>query len=225
LALKNFLYYSRLKDELFRVISDYILPEMTGKILQSVESILENTGSIGIFGIIVTAGIAFLLFRALTKGMNHIWRTKRSRAILYTFLKFVIIIVCVPVLVVVTFYLQNYVSFQKYESYLPDFMRFNLLLPNFYSIVLHWILLLVVYMFIPHTKVKFFHALTAGIITGSLWYLLRRGLTVYVRVIPQINVLYGSLAFIPIFLIWVYCTWVIVLFGAELNYTLHLRKK
>ncbi|MCK5568461.1 MAG: YihY/virulence factor BrkB family protein, partial [Spirochaetes bacterium] len=74
-------------------------------------------------------------------------------------------------------------------------------------------------------KVKFARALTAGVITGSLWYLLRRGLTIYVRVIPQINVLYGSLAFIPIFLIWLYCTWVIVLFGVELNYTFHSKEK
>ena len=141
---------------------------------------------------------------------------------LYTFIKFLIIIVCVPVLVIATFYLQNRLSIQKYMSYFPGYTRFNLPLSQFYSIVLHWLLLLVVYTFVPHRKIKFLHALTAGIVTGSIWYLIRRGLSIYVRVIPQINVLYGSLAFIPIFLVWVYCTWVIVLFGAELNYTLHL---
>ncbi len=225
LGLRNFNFYDRVKEELFRVISDYILPEMTAKIVGYIESILENTGSIGIFGIIVTIGIAFLLFIALSRGMNHIWRSRRSGAILYTFLKFIIIIVCVPVLIVVTFYLQNYLSFQKYLSYLPDFMQFNLRLSKVFALILHWLLLFVVYSFVPHRKVKFTHALTAGVITGSLWYLLRRGLTIYVRVIPQINVLYGSLAFIPIFLIWLYCTWVIVLFGVELNYTFHSKEK
>ncbi|HEB32934.1 MAG TPA: YihY family inner membrane protein [Spirochaetes bacterium] len=225
LGLRRFSFYDRIKEELFRVISDYILPEMTAKIVGYIESILEDTGSIGFFGIIVTIGIAFLLFIALSRGMNHIWRSRRSRAILYTFLKFIIIIVCVPALIVATFYLQNYLSFQKYLSYLPDFMKFNLRLTKFFSLVLHWVLLFVVYSFIPHRKVKFAHALTAGVVTGSLWYLLRRGLTIYVRVIPQINVLYGSLAFIPIFLIWLYCTWVIVLFGVELNYTFHSQEK
>jgi len=225
LGLRRFSFYDGIKEELFRIISEYILPEMTTKIVEYFNSILENTSSISIFGLIVTIAIAFLLFIALSRGMNHIWRTKRSRAILYTFLKFIIIIVCVPVLLVVTFYLQNYLSFQKYLSYLPDFLQFNLRLSKFFSLLLHWLLLFVVYSFIPHRKVKFVHALTAGIITGSLWYLIRRGLNIYVRVIPQINVLYGSLAFIPIFLIWLYCTWVIVLFGVELNYTFHSQEK
>ena len=90
-GLRSFSFYDRIKEELFRIISDYILPEMTTKIVEYINSMLENTGSIGIFGIIVTFGIAFLLFIALSRGMNHIWRSQRSRAILYTFLKFIII--------------------------------------------------------------------------------------------------------------------------------------
>lgn len=225
LELSNFSFYPYLKDELFKGISNYVFPDMAVKVVVYIDKILENTGSIGFFGILVTVGIAFLLFIALSRTMNHIWRIGRSYSVLFSFLKFIIIVICTPVFLVATFYLQNYISIQKYISYIPDFLSPAYILSQIFSLVLHWILLFVIYSFIPHRRIKFIHSVNAGIICGSLWYLLRRGLNIYVKIIPQINVLYGSLAFIPIFLMWIYCTWIIVLFGVELNYTFHFESK
>ncbi len=225
LELSKFSFYPYLKDELFKGISNYIFPEMAVKIVNNIDKMLGNTGSIGFFGILITVGIAFMLFIALSRTMNHIWRIGRSYSVLFSFLKFIIIVICTPVFLVATFYLQNFINLQKYISYIPDFLSLNYILSQIFSLVLHWILLFVVYSFIPHRRIKFIHSFTAGIICGSLWYLLRRGLNIYVKIIPQINILYGSLAFIPIFLIWIYCTWIIVLLGVELNYTFHFESK
>jgi membrane protein len=73
---------------------------------------------------------------------------------------------------------------------------------------------------IPCDRVKFTYSLLTGVIIGTCWFFLRKALDLYSNLFPQMGVLYGSLAFVPIFLIWVYVSWLIVLFGVELNYTL-----
>ena len=73
-------------------------------------------------------------------------------------------------------------------------------------------------MFMPNTKVKFSSAIIAGTIGGTLWQL-----TQWVHIHLQIGVsrysaIYGTFASIPVFLIWLYISWLIVLLGAEISF-------
>ena len=225
LVLKNFRFYPLLQAKMFSVISYYILPEKANNIVAYVETILENTRSIGWVGIILTIGMAFILIIELSKTINHIWKIRETYSFVYNFLKFLFIILCAFVLIITTFYLQNYVSMQKLISAFPLISLANYKISWLVSLILHWILLSVIYSFIPHGKMKVLYSFIAGVVSGSLWYLVRWGLNMYVKIIPQINVLYGSLVFVPIFLLWLYFSWVIVLFGLELNYTFHFDRK
>lgn len=225
LVLKNFRFYPQLQAKMFSVISYYILPEKASNIVAYVETIFENTRSIGWVGIILTIGMAFILIIELSKTINHIWKIGATYSFVYNFLKFLFIILCAFVLIITTFYLQNYVSMQKLISAFPLISLTNYKISWLVSLILHWILLSVIYSFIPHGKMKVSYSFIAGVVSGSLWYLVRWGLNMYVKIIPQINVLYGSLAFFPIFLLWLYFSWVIVLFGLELNYTFHFDRK
>jgi len=225
IQLSRFSFYPILKDRLITGISNYFLPDKASVIVKYIDSIMENTGSIGLIGIIFTIAMAFSLITALSKTVNNIWGKKRSHALIHNFIKFLTIILCAPILIVLTFYLQNHVLLNKYivsiYKFFPFTLNGKLFLPAIFSLILNWILLTAIYFFIPYDKVKFVYSLLAGIVSGSIWYLTRLGLNIYLKIIPQMNLLYGSFTFIPIFLIWLYFTWIIVLFGVELNYSFH----
>jgi membrane protein len=213
-ALKAFVFFPPMQERFIQYLSAYFLPEKTQVIAVYLESVLEQSRGIGFFGIVTMMLSSFFLVRVLSKSVNAIWRRDVHAPFLKTVVKFLIIIVSAPVIVMVTAFL-NYAALIR-----PDIMH-SVRLTMAMSLLLHWLLFALLLGLMPNEHVKFLYALTAGVITGTVGFFLRAALDLYVRVFPQTNVLYGSLAFIPIFLLWVYLLWLLVLFGVELNYTFH----
>lgn len=84
--------------------------------------------------------------------------------------------------------------------------------------VISTLLLLIVYLTVPNTRLQVGPALLGAAIGAILWESGKWGFTTYVHYSAGYSRLYGSLALIPLFLLWVYVTWLIVLFGLQLAY-------
>jgi membrane protein len=76
----------------------------------------------------------------------------------------------------------------------------------------------VLYLIIPNTKVAVRAAALGGVVAGIAWELAKWGYTFAVARIFKYQVIYGSVAAVPIFLLWLYLSWSILLFGARLSY-------
>ena len=203
-------FYPLLKQKLLYDISSSLLPEKSSQIMGYIDSILVGGRSVGVIGILISIAVAFSLILAFVRVVNAVWETKRSNSFLLSLLKFVAVMVAVPVLVSSTFLLHNYVSIQRLMQWvfrfaadgsMTVFPSLRLGLTKLFSLFLTWGLLAFLYGFIPHSKVRLGSCLISGICAGTLWWLMRLGLNFYVTYIPQMNLLYGSLAFFPIFLI------------------------
>jgi membrane protein len=80
-----------------------------------------------------------------------------------------------------------------------------------------WLLLMFAYLQMPNTRVRLRPAAIGAIVAACLWEIAKSGLTWFVSNATEGKVsVYGSLALLPIFLLWIYVTWLIVLFGLEL---------
>lgn len=83
------------------------------------------------------------------------------------------------------------------------------------------ILFLVIQKYLPNTRVSWGSAALGGLFSGGLWLLLRAGLTLYVQNAishSPVAKVYGSLALLPLTLIFIYVTWLLLLLGAELAF-------
>ena len=78
-----------------------------------------------------------------------------------------------------------------------------------------WIAFFSLYIFMPNTKVRLKSALVGGILAGTIWQLAQWGFIHFQIGVAKYNAIYGTLAALPVFMAWIYTSWVIVLFGVE----------
>ncbi|MGV6813984.1 MAG: YhjD/YihY/BrkB family envelope integrity protein [Phycisphaerales bacterium] len=88
------------------------------------------------------------------------------------------------------------------------------------SVLISTVLLLGAYLTIPNTKVKFRSALAGAFLAAVLWELGKLGFTTYLHYSTGYAKFYGSIAILPLFMLWVYLTWLIVLLGMQASFTL-----
>ena len=220
-----FSFYPLLKEKLFVLLNNFVLPDRAKDISIYLANIMDNIRAIGFFGTIIAIGIILVLIIELSRVINRIWKVREKKSLLYNIIRFFLFIVFSIILIVLTFYLQNYMSLQNLFGSFHLISLEKRYVFRLISLVLHWILLSEIYFFIPQGKKNILYSFISGVFAGSLWYLVRWGLNIYVKILPQINIIYGSLVFIPLFLLWLYFSWMIVLFGLELNYTFHFNRK
>jgi membrane protein len=88
------------------------------------------------------------------------------------------------------------------------------------SVLISTILLVGAYTTIPNTRIHFRTALAGAFFAAVLWELGKLGFTAYLRYTTTYAKFYGSIAILPLFLLWIYLTWLIVLFGIQASYAL-----
>ncbi|MFM9994681.1 MAG: YhjD/YihY/BrkB family envelope integrity protein [Phycisphaerales bacterium] len=96
------------------------------------------------------------------------------------------------------------------------------------TVVISTLLFLLAYTTVPNTRVQFRAALAGALVAGLLWEAGKWGFTQYVRYSASDSYarLYGSIALVPLFLLWVYFTWLITLFGLQVSYQIqHVQRR
>jgi membrane protein len=88
------------------------------------------------------------------------------------------------------------------------------------TVAISTLLLTIAYSRVPNTRVKLRPALVGAVVAAILWEAGKWGFTQYVSYSSNYARFYGSLALIPLFMLWVYVTWLVVLFGLQVAYAL-----
>ena len=124
--------------------------------------------------------------------------------------------------------------FQKSAQSLTPFIRIANISDQFDGIFNHgvidvalgvgasWLILLVAYLLIPNTKVKLRPAALGAIVAALLWELAKQAFRSYLGFSTGYAALYGSLGLVPVFFLWVFVTWLIVLLGLEVSRSLQI---
>ncbi|MFT6716369.1 MAG: membrane protein [Saprospiraceae bacterium] len=201
-------------------------PEVSATLLEVSHSSLENTkgGLIAGFGLVMLFWSIMKVLGNIELSFNAVWGIKTPRTIIKKFTEYIAIMLIAPIFIALSSGITIYVSIAA-NSVLSEFEVFNLFGPAVrilikaipYAII--WLLFAFIYMAIPNTKVKFKHALIAGVIAGSLFNLLEWAYFAFQIGAAQKSAVYGSFAALPLFLVWVQSSWIIVLFGCEIAFS------
>lgn len=174
--------------------------------------------SIGIFGLLLFVYAAIALADSVEHLFNRIYDSPAQRPIHIRVAIHWSIITLGSVLLAVSLYMSGQVVEWFGEHGAGSTSR--MLLRYQLSMSASWVLLFLLYALMPNTHVSIRAAAVGSLVGSILWEAAKMGFQIYVTKAVPYSAIYGSIGLIPLFLFWIYVTWVIVLFGLILTYTL-----
>jgi membrane protein len=209
-----------------RRVEPILLDRFTGGSQEVVSQILQyidrtNVSSLGAVGVLSLVLTVVLVLKNMEKSFNWIWKVRKGRSLMRTVSEYLSVLMIAPISILLalslTTYFNSQVFIERMESIwlLGDFYRFMIKMTPF---VVLWIAFTACYIFMPNTRVRVDAALLGGVVGGTLWQFAQWGYVRYQIGVAKYNAIYGALSQLPILLVWIYVSWVILLFGAEIAF-------
>lgn len=166
-------------------------------------------------GLLFLIATALLMMANIERAFNRIWRIDKRRHPLNRFMVYWAILTLGPLLIGLSVVLTSYlVSVPLFSDAAQRFGLDSGLLrvtPAIASAAAFSLLYLVV----PNQPVPLRHAVVGGVLAALLFEIAKRVFAHYVTLFPAYEMIYGALAVMPLFLVWLYLSWTITLLGAE----------
>lgn len=206
------------KDTTLLELFSGLLPGSANGVVEPIMTFVKNQGNaLSGIGSVVLILLGITLFNNIEQAFNDIWRIRKSRGLLSKFLTFYALITLAPLMITISIIESARVQLVFNEIPFVAAVGYKLL-----PVGLAFVTFTVANKLLPYTEVRWLPALVSGLVTALAFELAKYGFNIYVETIlePTYATVYGAIGLIPIFLVWVYVSWLIVLFGAEMTYTI-----
>ena len=210
----------KLKELLYEYFSNS--QETIDMVLGFAENIIDTAQSsvMGLLSALLFVWLVFWMMISVERVFNNVWRVKKSRNI-FKRISFYIAILLIAPFVIMLFFSGSIVYSNMLRGIGLDVAHFESL-----TSVLAWLLFYIVatltfsamYKFIPNYKVLYPNALRAAAISAFAFTVLQYLYLETQLFVTRLNMVYGAVAAIPLFMFWMNFGWFIILFGAELSY-------
>jgi len=192
---------------------------------QYIHQFIQNTrtGTLGVIGMLLLVYVAISMLANIEDTFNDIWGVTRGRNWLLRVVLYWTTITLGPLAIVSALGLTGGAHLQTTRNLVTQMPFIGNLIFQLLPLVVLWLTFALVYQVVPNTRVRFGAALVGGVVGGSLWHLNNLfGYLFFSRVVTNINI-YGSLGLVPVFMIGLYFSWLILLFGAQVAYAFQNR--
>lgn len=192
-----------------------LLADSINEIVPFIQDILgrASNGTVGLVGFSFLMVTSLSLLMSVEKAFNRVWRVSAQRPLYARLTAFYSVITLAPALVGLGFVVDNWI-----KSHLGT-------IGSTIGVVAPWLLeamaLTLMYKVLPHTRVMWRAAATGGLIAAVGFELTQWGFDIYVNSVFDGSVrarIYGGFGLIPIFCLWLYIIWIIILGGVEMSY-------
>jgi membrane protein len=206
-------------DNLYATIEPFIFENLAEgsdeKTLNTIKSFIGNihARSLGVGGLVGLLATSMSMLSSVEKSINKIWKTPMNRGIFQRVTIYWFFITLGPLALAVAIGAATSLDLPLSKILPSGTPFFFILVALFYGM----------YRYIPHRRVYWRAALISAFGTSLIWLLAKVAYGIYVRKIVTYDRIYGSLGAIPIFLVWVYLAWLVVLTGAAFSATLQSR--
>ncbi|MBS3755339.1 MAG: YihY/virulence factor BrkB family protein [Desulfobacterales bacterium] len=192
--------------------------QLTSKILEYISN--TDFKALGALGTAVLIYAVIMMLSNVERAFNDIWGVRRSRPLVRKISDYISVLLLGPLLIVLSTAMITSMSSYTVVQNLSEYTLFRDFFFLFNTVIPHlglWIAFTAMYIMMPNTRVRFVPALIAGVVCGSVWELAFHVYTEFNIGMARYNTIYGTFAALPIFIIWIYISWVIVLVGAQIS--------
>lgn len=209
--------YSRLKTEVQGYIFNNFVPQVGESLQGHLDSFTEQTGELTAVGILFLVFTSVMLLVTVSNTMNVIWRAPRRKNFIAQMLVFWAMITLAPLLFGASLSLSSYLftlaRLSEVEGYTGGLISVTAIAP----FILQTFGFAALFLIMPNARVQKTDAMIGGLFASALFEGLKKGFGLYITSFPTYQTIYGALATIPIFLVWVYLSWIVVLLSAEVT--------
>ena len=214
--LKAFPVFDNIQGQIKALLFENFLPESVEGAQAYFDRFIGQTEGLTAIGIVVLAVTAILLLSTIEAALNSIFHVKAKRPFVPRLMMFWAVITLGPLLLGGSLSLGTYLYALTEWAGADKIPGLGGVATRLLPSVLAIFAFTVFYAIVPYRPVRTLHALIGGISAGVLFGILRKLFALYMSAFPAYQTIYGALATVPIFLIWMYLSWAVVLIGAEI---------
>lgn len=191
-----------------------LVPEVSGKVITVyMQQFADNAGRLTAIGLVFLVVTALVLMLTIERVFNVIWRVHRPRPLLQRLVIYWAVLTIGPLLIGASLSITSWLLTRSLE-WVPGSAHVGRGLLGGLPFLLTVIAFGLLYQLIPNRHVAPLDAWLGGLAAAGVFELMKYGFGLYVAYFPTYALVYGAFATIPIFLLWIYLSWMVVLCGA-----------
>ncbi len=207
------------KEQMQEIILRNFVPDIEQELSQYFADFVNATAQLTTIGVIGIAITAILMLSTIENSLNFIFKVHKARNIKTKITLYWTVITLGPLLLGTAFSLRGYVyTLQKFmpEYIISSEFYLSSVIPSIFTLLA----LILLYVLVPNKKVPFWHGCLGALAALIMFLILRKFFGSVMSAGALYKTLYGTMAAIPVLLIWIYCTWIVVIFGAIITASL-----
>jgi membrane protein len=217
--VSRFPLFARSQDALEAFLLRFFLPGSGAAVRHYLTEFVAKSGELKGVSTLFVVITAVLLVWQVDREINTIWGSREPRSFARRIFVYALALTAGPALIGATIYFINWLIEQSIAATPLGAEALSLLVQPV-ALFVDTAVFTLVYAFVPARTVPFRVALVGGLLAAVAFETAKHGFRFYITQVPTYQVIYGALATLPLFLIWIYLSWVIVLVGAAVTATL-----
>ena len=205
---------SQIQDMIFA----RLLPSSSSELEQYLNNFAGQARNLTWIGAIMLLATAYLMLINIERSFNRIWDVAQLRKGISSFLLYWSVLSLSPLLLGVGFAISSYItSLSLFETFteVSDLVGARTVVLGIFPTVLTTLAFTLLYVAVPNCGVRLRHAMIGGLVVALMFIVVKWVFAKFIAM-ASYEFVYGTFAAMPIFLIWVYICWMLILFGANL---------
>ncbi len=213
-AFSSFSVFQEVFLEIQHFVFTNFVPSSSELIQEYLNKFVAKASQLTLVGLLGLFVIALMLMRQIDNALNYIWDISKTKNVVRKFLTYWAVLTLAPILMGISLMLTSYIVSLPFINDTAEIIGIRAQMLSTIPVIMTLLAFTITYLIIPNIRVSFSHALVGGIVATLLFELAKKGFALYISYNTVYSNLYGTLAILPIFLIWIYISWLVTLLGA-----------
>ncbi len=212
--------FQEVSDQLLNIVFENLVPAARETIQEYMRTFAEKAKKLTGPGIVFLVITALMLMITIETSLNEIWRAPPYRALHRRLLVYWAVLTLGPLLIGAGIAVTSQWIAMAHLAVETETEGFSIIL-RLVPFLLEAVAFTLLYQLVPNAHVKLRLAVWGGLLSAALFEAAKAGFAFYITRFPTYEAVYGALAAVPIFLVWLYLSWMVTLVGAQFTYCLH----
>jgi membrane protein len=195
------------------ILTNFI-PTSSSTIDYYLESFINQATKLPTMGLLFLLVTVIALIITVETSLNEIWHAPKKEIKISSWIINLTLLFISPILIGLSSFLTSYLFSISWVSGTTDTLRITAPLLAMLPILVNTVMFSALYVIAPNCRVRWNDGFFGGFVAAILFEIARVGFAFYIKKFPSYELIYGTFATIPIFLLWIYISWLIILYGA-----------